>query len=143
MAMLQPQQTSISNHSFSFVKVLIMNLFYLFYFLYPAGLWKAIPDSQSFLFTLVYPFGNEPFKMAPKPGAAGSAGIRCLSTFGPTFGDSRNYDFLVKTRVSAGYISYFNLGHGFTLPENINRDNYFTKGNPLEVSELEVFKVNL
>ena len=110
-------------------------------FLYSASSWKAIPDSQSFLFTLVNPSGNQPTKITPKPGA----GIRCKSDFGPTFGDSADcHDLRVWTKVNRGsYTSHLDLGYGFTCPEDVNGETYFTGVNPFEVSELEVFKVNL
>ena len=116
-------------------------VFLLLGFLYSASSWKAIPDSQSFLFTLVNPSGNQPTKITPKPDAA----IRCKSDCGPTFGDSTQYYGL---RVWArdyrrSYTSHLDLGYGFTCPENVHVGTYFTGVNPFEVSELEVFKVNL
>ena len=110
-------------------------LLLLFYFLYLASPFKAIPDSQSFLFTLVNPSGNEPIKINPKPGAA----IRCRSDVGPTFGDSSScYDLAVWYSGSR-----LDLGYGFTCPENVNKNTFFTGASPFQVSELEVFKVNL
>ena len=106
----------------------------LFYFLYPAVFWKVIPDSQSFLFTLVNP-GNELIKITPKPDAA----IRCRSDLGPSFGNSTHFDLLVW---DLDYRSYLDLGHGFTYPENDNENTYLA-GDPFEVTELEVFQVTL
>ena len=116
-------------------------VFLLLGFLYSASSWIAIPDSQSFLFTLVNPSGNQPTKITPKPGAA----IRCKRDCGPTFGDSTKYYALrVWARDNRGsYTSHLDLGYGFTCPENVDRYTYFTGVNPYEVSELEVFKVNL
>ena len=112
-------------------------LLVLFYFpLYLVSSWKAIPDSQSFLFTLVNPSGNEPMKINPKPGAA----IRCRSDAGPAFGDSRFFDFVVWSPHCASGLS---LGYGFTCPENVNSNTFFTGGSSFQVTELEVFKVNL
>ena len=34
-------------------------------------------------------------------------------------------------------------GNGFTFPENVDRHTYFTGASRFEVTELEVFKVNL
>ena len=113
-------------------------LLLLFYFLYLARfLSKAIPDSQSFLFTLVNPSGNEPVKMAPKPDAA----IKCRSDTGPTFGISNYFDLTVWD--PPVYDSRLALGNGFTCPKNVNRNTYLAGANPFPVSELEVFKVNL
>ena len=112
-------------------------LLVLFYFLYLVNSWKAIPDSQSFLFTLVNTSGNEPMKLNPKPGAA----IRCRSNTGPTFGNSNlRYDLTVWVTKDG---SYLDLGYGFTCPENVNRKTYLAGASPFQVTELEVFKVNL
>ena len=111
-------------------------LLLLFYFLYLASSAKAISDSQSFLFTLVNPSGNEPTKINPKPGA----GIRCWSGAGPTFGSSIFYDLTVW---HPEHGSCLDLGHGFRCPENVNRNTYLAGAYPFQVSELEVFKVNL
>ena len=108
----------------------------LLYFLHLACSWKVIPDSQSFLFTLVNPSGNEPIKINPKLGAA----IKCRSGAGPTFGDSTYSDLRVW---HPDYGSSLALGHGFTCPENVNWETYLSLFNLFQVSELEVFKVNL
>ena len=86
--------------------------------------------------TLVNPPGNELIKITPKPDAA----IRCRSDLGPSFGNSTNFDLLVW---DLDYRSYLDLGHGFTCPENVDRNTYFTGVDPFEVREMEVFKVNL
>ena len=112
-------------------------LLVLFYFLHLASVWKAIPDSQSFLFTLVNPSGNEPMKLNPNPDAA----ISCRSDAGPTFGNSTLC--LDLTVWYSAYGSGLELGHGFTCPENVNRKTYLAGASPFQVSELEVFKVNL
>ena len=111
-------------------------LLVLLYFLYLASSWKAILDSQSFLFTLVNPSRNEPIKINPKPVAA----IMCLSNVGPTFGNSLFCDIRVW---HPNYGSCLGLGNGFTCPENVNSNTYLAGANPFQVSELEVFKVNL
>ena len=112
-------------------------LLVLFYFLYLGSSFKVMPDSQSFLFTLVNPSGNEPIKINPKPVAA----IQCRSGIGPTFGDSTRYiDLTVWQPFGA---SYLDLGNGFTCPENVNRSAYFAGVSPFQVSELEVFNVSL
>ena len=94
-----------------------------------------IPDSQSFLFTLINPSGNEPIKINPNQGAA----IRCRNDSGPVFGSSIACDLTVWNQNNR---SGLGLGYGFTRPENVNRNTYFTGGSPFEVTELEVFKVN-
>ena len=114
-------------------------LLVLFYFLYLASSWKAIPDSQSFLFTLVNPSGNEPIKINPKPGAA----IRCKSNAGPTFGETSGYYDLTVWNPNYFDGSFLDVGNGFTCPENVCMKTYFTGASKFQVSELEVFKVNL
>ena len=104
----------------------------LLIFLFSGYDFKVIADSQSFLFTLVNPSGTEPMKLTSKP----RAGIRCWSSVGPTFGNKEHYDLIIS---AAGYLS---LGHGFTCPENVNRETFFCGESPFEISELEVFKVN-
>ena len=107
------------------------------YILYLVSYRKAIPDSESFLFTLVNPSGNEPVKINPKPDAA----IQCMSDEGPTFGNSNlRYDLTVWVTKDG---SYLDLGYGFTCPENVNRNTYLAGASPFQVTELEVFKVNL
>ena len=96
-----------------------------------------IPDSESFLFTLVNPSGNEPMKINPKPGAA----IRCRSDAGPTFGNSNSCYDLTVWHPNGG--SRLALGNAFTCPENVNRNTYLAGASPFQVTELEVFKVNL
>ena len=96
-----------------------------------------IPDSHSFLFSLVNPSGNKPFKINPKPDAA----IRNWSNTGPTFGDSESYFDL--TVWHSFYGSTVDLGYGFKCPENVNKNLYLAGVDPFQVSELEVFKVNM
>lgn len=122
---------------FSSVKALIIIHLFFFLFFYSAS--PLIQDRQSFLFTLVNPSRNQPTRIAPKPGAA----IQCKSDYGPTFGDSNSYyDLRVCTRNNS-YNSDFDLGYGFKCPEKVNKKTYFAGVSPSQVSELEVFKVDL
>ena len=59
---------------------------------------------------------------------------------GPTFGDSNHCDLRVW---DPDYDSSHYLGYGFTCPENGNGATNLAGENPFQVSELEVFKVNL
>ena len=59
---------------------------------------------------------------------------------GPAFGNSTYYDLTVWI---PGYGSLLDLGYGFTFPENVNKETYLAGASPFQVSELEVFKVNL
>ncbi|XP_078353592.1 uncharacterized protein LOC144638249 [Oculina patagonica] len=100
---------------------------------------KGIPDRKSFLFTLVNPSGNEPVKITPR---LRDGGIMCDIDMGPSFGSSTTgYDLVVWNHNAS--TSLFNLGCGFTCPENASNTTYFTGKNPSEISELEVFKVSL
>ncbi|KAL9950672.1 hypothetical protein ACROYT_G043206 [Oculina patagonica] len=106
-----------------------------------ASSWKIVADSQSFLFTLINPSGSQPVKIRPNPGAS----IRCKSNCGPSFGIKQYYDLQVwSSDFSFGKTSgYLYLGHGFTCPEGVDKSSYFTGTFPFDISELEVFKVNL
>ena len=59
---------------------------------------------------------------------------------GPAFGNSKFFDLRVW---HVGYGSRLSLGYGFICPENVNRSTFFAGASPFQVSELEVFKVNL
>ena len=59
---------------------------------------------------------------------------------GRTLGDSTYHDLLVW---DGHYDSNLHLSYAFTYSDNVNRRTYFTGVDPSEVSELEVFKVNL
>ena len=80
-------------------------------------------------------------KLTPKPVAA----IQSLVGVGPTFGDSAGYFDLLVWGNDGGLsdrVSRLALGNGFTCPENVNRNTYFTGVFPFVVSELEVYQVN-
>ena len=59
---------------------------------------------------------------------------------GPAFGNSTYFDLYVWYE---SYGSGLDLGGGFICPENVNKYTYFTGGSSFQVTELEVFKVNL
>lgn len=121
------------NQNFSGILILLLLLF-----LYSAASITLIPDSQSFLFTLVNPLGNEPVKITPDI----NAGLRCHSKFGPTFGTAQYNDLLVWSNFNPR-VGCLALGYGFKCPENVNKHKYFAGKSPFDISELEVFKVNL
>ena len=64
----------------------------------------------------------------------------CRSDMGPAFGNSKFFDLRVW---HVGYGSRLSLGYGFICPENVNRNTFFAGASPFQISELEVFKVNL
>ena len=76
-------------------------------------------------------------KLNPKPDAA----IICMSDVGPTFGNSSYFDLTVWDLPA--YNSRLALGNGFTCPKKNHRNTYLAGVSPFQVSELEVFKVNL
>lgn len=115
---------------FNGIMFLVMRLFF-----YSAVDLKAIVDSQSFLFTLVNPSGNELVKISQNKDTR----IRCKSGLGPSFGTTQCYDLQVWNDAN----SNLDLGFGFKCPENVDKKTYFAGKNPFTVSELEVFKVNL
>ncbi|KAL9950669.1 hypothetical protein ACROYT_G043202 [Oculina patagonica] len=100
---------------------------------------KALPDSQSFLFTLVNPSGNEPVKIIGN----NDSSIVCCGNFGPAFGITQSNDLIVWSNCFNPHAGYLYLGIGFKCPENVNSSTYFTGESPFDISELEVFKVNL
>ena len=75
-------------------------------------------------------------KINPKSGAA----IRCWSKGGPAFGTLTHFDLHVGYESSG---SGLDVGGGFICPENVNKKTYLTGGSSFQVTELEVFKVNL
>lgn len=107
-------------------------------FLCAAGSNEFVADSASFLFTLSRPSGSETVKISPKVGAA--AGIRCLQSYGPVFGNEQYYDLQIWN----GRSSYLDLGYaGFTCPPGVDKKTYFTGKNPFDVDEMEVFKIDI
>ena len=76
-------------------------------------------------------------KITSKPDAA----ILCWRDLGPTFGNCSTVCDLIVWEQGLG--SCLSLGYGFTCPKNVNSNTYFTGGSSFQVTELEVFKVNL
>ena len=99
----------------------------------------ATTDSESFLFTLVNPSGNDPIKITRK--ADNSGGIRSHENMGPSFGNKTFYDFQVWSSGSA--TGQLDLGYGFTCPDNVDKTTYFTGKSPFTITELEVFEVDI
>ena len=112
--------------------ILPLDLFYS-----SAASLTAIADSESFLFTLVNPSGNEPIKITRKLDENG--GIRCLRDAGPAFGNEGYYDLQVWRNSK----SNLDLGYGFTCPDNADKKKYFTGTGAVEITELEVFKIDI
>ncbi|XP_068727381.1 uncharacterized protein [Montipora capricornis] len=100
---------------------------------------KFKSDGESFLFTLVNPFGSNPVKITCKPDASG--GIWCHKSYGPAFG-SYTHDVFVIWGTNNGRGHYYGGDHGFTCLPNAKSKTYFTGKDPLEIDELEVYEVN-
>ena len=62
---------------------------------------------------------------------------------GPTFGESASCYDRDLTVWYSGYGSNLDLGYVFKCHETVNKNNYLAGVSPFQVSELEVFKVNL
>ena len=91
------------------------------------------------MFSLVNPSGNEPIKITQKPGASG--GIRCKCDMGPSFGDKTYYDLQVwNGKERAGRLD---LGYSFSCPEKADKTTYFTGKNPFNITDLEVFQIDV
>ena len=115
--------------------ILAVLFIYLFIVYCLASSLIAFADTESFLFTLVNPAGNQPVKLTSKPGG----GIRCCSGRGPAFGNKSYYDLKIwDGNQAAGYL---HLGHGFNFPSSENKTGYFTGSDGFVVTELEVYKV--
>ena len=104
-----------------------------------AGSLTSTADNEAFLFSLVNPSGNEPLKITQKPGASG--GIRCKCDMGPSFGDKTYYDLQVwNGKERAGRLD---LGYSFSCPERAGKTTYFTGKSPFNITELEVFQIDV
>ena len=100
-------------------------------------LYRFKRDGESFLFTLVNPFGSNPVKITCKPDASG--GIWCHRGYGPTFGSSAQHKLVIWKDGTSRYVGG---DRGFTCPLNAESKTYFTGKDPLEIDELEVYEVN-
>ena len=91
--------------------------------------------SQSFLFSMVNPFGVVPSKM-PLVKNQQHAGINCTSTYGPTFGGG--HDLHVSNNANISGASYSDLGHTYQLPAG-QQNAFFTGTRNFNVTDYEVF----
>ena len=90
--------------------------------------------SQSFLFSMVNPFGVVPSKMPLVKNQ--QYGINCNSDYGPTFGEG--HDLHVSNNANTGGASYSNLGHTYQLPAG-QQNAFFTGTRNFNVTDYEVF----
>jgi len=115
-----------------------------FSFHYPASSYFVLEDSQCFLFTLVNPSGSEPIKINQKRGA--SVGIRCGDDLGPRFCEIKsggNALFLDPDDTPSSFRGGLNLVNSFPCPQNAENQTFFTGRGTFDVTELEVFKMDL
>ena len=90
--------------------------------------------SQSFLFSMVNPFGVVPSKMPLVKDQ--QHGIICGSSYGPTFGGG--HDLHVSNNANTDGASYSNLGHTYQLPAG-QHNAFFTGDGNFNVTDYEVF----
>ena len=82
-------------------------------------------------------------KFDPKPGAHG-IGIRCGVDLGPRFCEkSMNALELNQKDAPPRFVGRLNLVYGFTCPPKINKDTFFTGKSQFDITELEIFKVDI
>ena len=91
--------------------------------------------SQSFLFSMVNPFGVVPSKM-PLVKNQQHAGINCNSSYGPAFGGG--HDLYVSNNANISGASYSDLGHTYQLPAG-QQSAFFTGARNFNVTDYEVF----
>lgn len=101
----------------------------------------TVPDSRSFLFSLVKPSNSEPIKIPVKPD--GNGGIQFRNDLGPRFASTMYTDLNVFSGVSGALICDVTLGGCFSNPEDDDDTNttFFTGKKQFKVTELEVFKI--
>ena len=89
-------------------------------------------DTESFLFTLVNPAGNQEEKISPKS----DGGIKCFKDWGPFFGNESCYDLKIWDGSQTGGLD---LGYGFNCPSSVNKKEYFAGKGHFAITELEVY----
>ena len=117
----------------SYSKICI-DIIFVFFFS-ETGQDSYVHCSQSFLFSMVNPFGVVPSKM-PLVKNQQHAGINCHSSYGPTFGGG--HDLHVSTNANTDGASYSYLGHTYQLPAG-QPNAFFTGDRNFNVTDYEVF----
>ena len=101
-----------------------------------------MPDSRSFLFSLVRPSGDEPIKIPVLTGRNGGIGYQ--ERYGSIFTSKSLTDLNVYQKDAGDLVCHHNLGGCFMNPEGDGRnDTFLTVKNPSEITEMEVFKIDL
>ena len=90
--------------------------------------------SQSFLFSMVNPFGVVPGKLPLVKNQ--QHGIVCNSSYGPTFGGG--HDLHISNNANISGASYSDLGHTYQLPAG-QQSAFFTGARNFYVTDYEVF----
>ena len=119
-----------------FTYKLFQNLhrYYFCFFFSETGQNSYVYCSQSFLFSMVNPFGVVPSKMPLVKNQQN--GINCNSSYGPTFGGG--HDLHVSNNANTGGVSYSYLGHTYQLPAG-QQNAFFTGAQNFNVTDYEVF----
>ena len=119
-----------------FTYKLFQNLhrYYFWFFFSETGQGSYVHCSQSFLFSMVNPFGVVPSKMPLVKNQ--QHGINCSSTYGPTFGDG--HDLHVSNNANTSGESYSNLGYTYQRPAG-QQHAFFTGTRNFNVTDYEVF----
>ena len=119
---------------------------YFFFFTHLGPNYEFKEDSNSFLFTLVNPSKREHVKIPAKP-RGDCGGIHCQTSLCPCFGSSNFYNLKIcECALSDNFrCRVFDQREGFETPAKNKFSSYFTGriNTDLEVSELEVFTVNI
>ena len=90
--------------------------------------------SQSFLFSMVNPFGVVPGKLPLVKNQ--QHGINCNISYGPTFGGG--HDLHISNNANISGASYSDLGHTYQLPAG-QQSAFFTGARNFYVTDYEVF----
>ena len=119
-----------------FTYKLIQNLhrYYFWFFFSETGQGSYVYCSQSFLFSMVNPFGVVPGKLPLVKNQ--QYGINCNISYGPTFGEG--HDLHVSNNANISGASYSDLGHTYQLPAG-QQSAFFTGARNFYVTDYEVF----
>ena len=116
----------------SYSKICI-DIIFVFFFS-ETGQDSYVHCSQSFLFSMVNPFGVVPSKMPLVKNQQHS--IYCDSSYGPTFGGG--HDLHISNNANISGASYSYLGHTYQLPAG-QQSPFFTRAQNFDVTDYEVF----
>jgi len=100
-------------------------------------------DPKAFIFSLVNK-ENKPFKAMCKNG---SFAIYCHSSYGPIFGSSTGYDFVITSGSNASQTSYSNFGNTYKHADyqfkSDKAKTILAGSNYFQTDEIEVFVLTI